>query len=218
MKKNTLCRIILSFCLLIVTGVSAHAYTERNLLQKTAGSEEQLKEVLVMNQKWVPYPAYTDRAGWDELLGADKETLIRAGEKQLNYEWKVIRATDYLEYERSGERNIMQNPYEANRKAINTLMLAELAEGKGRFIDQLANGVFFSCEMTSWVLSAHLVRQSTKRSLPDYREQVIDLGSGNYGSMLSWVYYFFHHSFDKLDLRFLCVCARLYRNVFSTPI
>lgn len=199
MKKNTLCRIIFSFCLLVVAGVSAHAYTERNLLQKTAGSEEKLKEVLVMNQAWVPYPAYNDRSAWDALLGADKETLICAGEKQLNYEWKVIRATDYLEYERSGERNIMQNPYEANRKAINALMLAELAEGKGRFIDQLVNGVFFSCEMTSWVLSAHLVRQSTKRSLPDYREQVIDLGSGNYGSMLSWVYYFFHHSFDKLD-------------------
>ena len=169
MKKNTLFRIFLSFCLLVVAGVSAHAYTERNLLQKAAGSEEQLKEVLVMNQKWVPYPAYTDRAGWDALLGADKETLIRAGEKQLNYEWKVIRATDYLEYERSGERNIMQNPYEANRKAINVLMLAELAEGKGRFIDQLINGAFYSCEVTSWVLSAHLVRQSTKRSLPDYR-------------------------------------------------
>ena len=82
----------------------------------------------------------------------------------LNYEWKVIRATDYLEYERSGERNIMQNPYEANRKAINALMLAELAEGKGRFIDQLINGAFYSCEMTSLVLSAHLVRQTTKRS------------------------------------------------------
>ena len=199
MKKNTLFRIFLSFCLLVVAGVSAHAYTERNLLQKAAGSEEQLKEVLVMNQKWVPYPAYTDRAGWDELLGTNKESLIRAGEKMLNYEWKVIRATDYLEYERSGERNIMQNPYEANRKAINALMLAELAEGKGRFIDQLINGAFYSCEMTSWVLSAHLVRQSTKRSLPDYREQVIDLGSGNFGSMLSWVYYFFHDSFDKID-------------------
>ena len=168
-------------------------------MQKAAGSEELLKEVLVMNQKWVPYPAYTDRAGWDELLGTNKENLIRAGEKMLNYEWKVIRATDYLEYERSGERNIMQNPYEANRKAINILMLAELAEGKGRFIDQLINGAFYSCEMTSWVLSAHLVRQTTKRSLPDYREQVIDLGSGNFGSMLSWVYYFFHDSFDKID-------------------
>lgn len=199
MKRNTFYRIFISFCLLFMAGISAHAYTERNLLQKAAGSEEQLKEALVMNQKWVPYPAYNDRAGWDELLGTNKESLIRAGEKMLNYEWKVIRATDYLEYERSGERNIMQNPYEANRKAINALILAELAEGKGRFIDQLINGVFYSCEMTSWVLSAHLVRQSTKRSLPDYREQVIDLGSGNFGSMLSWVYYFFHDSFDKID-------------------
>ena len=199
MKRNTFYRIFISFCLLFMAGISAHAYTERNLLQKAAGSEEQLKEALVMNQKWVPYPAYNDRAGWNELLGTNKESLIRAGEKMLNYEWKVIRATDYLEYERSGERNIMQNPYEANRKAINALMLAELAEGKGRFIDQLINGVFYSCEMTSWVLSAHLVRQSTKRSLPDYREQVIDLGSGNFGSMLSWVYYFFHDSFDKID-------------------
>lgn len=199
MKRNTFYRIFISFCLLFMAGISAHAYTERNLLQKAAGSEEQLKEALVMDQKWVPYPAYNDRAGWNELLGTNKESLIRAGEKMLNYEWKVIRATDYLEYERSGERNIMQNPYEANRKAINALMLAELAEGKGRFIDQLINGAFYSCEMTSWVLSAHLVRQTTKRSLPDYREQVIDLGSGNFGSMLSWVYYFFHDSFDKID-------------------
>ena len=39
-----------------------------------------------------------------------------------------------------------------------------------------------SCEMNSWVLSAHLPRQSSKRSLPDFREQIIDLGSGGYGA------------------------------------
>ena len=85
MKKNTFSRIILTFCLLVVSGISVHAYTERNLLQKAAGSEEQLKEILVMNQAWVPYPAYNDRSAWDALLGADKETLIRAGEKHLDY-------------------------------------------------------------------------------------------------------------------------------------
>jgi len=35
--------------------------------------------------------------------------------------------------------------------------------------------------------------------MPDWREQIIDLGSGNYGSMLAWVYYFFHDTFDKAD-------------------
>lgn len=198
MKNHSLLRMWTICCMLLFT-TAMFAYTERNLLQNSV-TKEQLKEALVMNGAWVPYPAYSDREGWNSLLNdEDRQTLINAGEKMLDYKWQVIRATDYLEYERSGERNIMQNPYEANRKAINVLMMAELAEGKGRFIDQLINGVFFSCEMTSWVLSAHLPRQSTKRSMPDWREQIIDLGSGNYGSMLTWVYYFFHDTFDKAD-------------------
>ncbi|MCF2737384.1 heparinase II/III-family protein [Bacteroides caecigallinarum] len=198
MKNRSLLRMWTICCMLLFT-TAMFAYTERNLLQNSV-TKEQLKEALVMNGAWVPYPAYSDREGWNSLLNdEDRQTLIKAGEKMLDYKWQVIRATDYLEYERSGERNIMQNPYEANRKAINVLMMAELAEGKGRFIDQLINSVFFSCEMTSWVLSAHLPRQSTKRSIPDWREQIIDLGSGNYGSMLAWVYYFFHDTFDKAD-------------------
>lgn len=198
MKNHSLLRMWTICCMLLFT-TAMFAYTERNLLQNSV-TKEQLKEALVMNGAWVPYPAYSDREGWNSLLNdEDRQTLIKAGEKMLDYKWQVIRATDYLEYERSGERNIMQNPYEANRKVINVLMMAELAEGKGRFIDQLINGVFFSCEMTSWVLSAHLPRQSTKRSMPDWREQIIDLGSGNYGSMLAWVYYFFHDTFDKSD-------------------
>lgn len=199
MKNHFLLRMWTVLCILLMLTTTMFAYTERNLLQNSV-TKEQLKEALIMNGEWVPYPAYSDREGWNSLLNdEDRQTLINTGEKMLDYRWQVIRATDYLEYERSGERNIMQNPYEANRKAINMLMMAELAEGKGRFVDQLINGVFFSCEMTSWVLSAHLPRQSTKRSMPDWREQIIDLGSGNYGSMLAWVYYFFHDTFDKAD-------------------
>lgn len=199
MKNHFLLRMWTVLCILLMFTTTMFAYTERNLLQNYV-TKEQLKEALIMNGEWVPYPAYSDREGWNSLLNdEDRQTLINAGEKMLDYKWQVIRATDYLEYERSGERNIMQNPYEANRKAINMLMMAELAEGKGRFVDQLINGVFFSCEMTSWVLSAHLPRQSTKRSMPDWREQIIDLGSGNYGSMLAWVYYFFHDTFDKAN-------------------
>lgn len=176
----------------------ANAYTERNMLQKAA-DETTLKNVLVMKQAWVPYPAYTDRAAWDSLMGPNKQRLIEAGEKLLDYKWQLIPATAYLEYERSGNRKVMEVPYDANRQALNTLMLAELAEGKGRFIDQLLNGAYMSCEMNSWVLSAHLPRQSSKRSLPDFREQIIDLGSGGYGALMAWVHYFFRKPFDKIN-------------------
>ena len=55
---------LLCFLLVATLGslsFKANAYTERNMLQKAA-DEATLKNVLVMKQAWVPYPAYTDRA------------------------------------------------------------------------------------------------------------------------------------------------------------
>ena len=186
------------FCLLFGIIASANAYVERDLLQKAADISE-LKSVLLMDRQWVPYPDYTDRTAWEQFLGDYRNDYIKQGEKRLGYEWKVVKATDYIEYERSGNRRIMEDPFGSNNGAIADLVMAELAEGKGRFIDQLINGVFQSCEMTSWVLSAHLSAQHSKRSLPDYKEDVIDLTAGDLGSLLSWTYYFFHTEFDKVN-------------------
>ena len=78
-------------------------------------------------------------------------------------------------------------------------MLAELAEGKGRFVDQLIDGMWHICHMPSWVLSAHLPRQRSNRSLPDPREQLIDLGSGALGAQVAVAWHFFHETFDKVN-------------------
>lgn len=192
------CKNVTLLCLLLMLTAPVYAYIERDLLQQAANVEK-LESVLILNQEWVPYPLYTDRAGWDQFLGDYKNEYIKRGEKQLDYEWKVVKATDYIEYERSGNRRIMEDPFGSNNTALADLLMAELAEGKGRFIDQLINGVYQSCEMTSWVLSAHLSAQHSTRSLPDYKEHVIDLTAGDMGSLLSWTYYFFHSEFDKVN-------------------
>ena len=194
MKKH-----FLSFVCLIIVATLQLQGEERNFLQKKADIAK-IKEVLVMNQEWVPYPDYTDRAGWDELLGEFKESIIKNGEKYLNYEYKVIKATDYLEYERSGSREIMSKPSSANNTAVSALIGAELAEGKGRFIEPIINGVFYLCEKTSWASSAHTAAyQKTRRAIPDHREHIMDLGHGGTAQMLSWTYYFLHKEFDKVD-------------------
>ena len=182
----------------VLCTVQVFSYTERNMLTKQADVEK-LKEVLILNQEWVTYPDYTDRSGWDAFLGTFKDEYIRRGEKLLNYQWQVVKATDYLAFERTGDRKVMENPFDANNRAIANLLLAELAEGKGRFIDQIINGVFHSCEMTSWALSAHLIVQPSHRALPAYDYPVIDLVSGDLGGLLSWTYYFMRDSFDKVD-------------------
>ena len=191
-------RILTWVCLLVWAVTQAYAYETRNLLQKEA-DVTQLKSALIMDQKWVPYPAYTDRTGWDRFLGDYKAQYIQRGESFLDYEWKVVKATDYLEFGRSGDRQIMEQPFNQNNRALESLFLSELAEGKGRFIDQIINGVFHSCEMTSWALSAHLGLQKIGGCFPSDKEHVIDLGSGNLASQLAWIYYYLKPAFDRVN-------------------
>lgn len=186
-------------CLLVLVVAHTYAYVERNLLQQAADFQ-MVKAALVMDQKWVPYPQYADRAGWDRFLGTYKDEYIRRGEKMVDYKWQVVKATDYLEFERSGNRRIMEDPAGQNNNALSALVVAELAEGKGRFIDPIINGILYTCEMTTWALSAHIAReQSSHRVFPDARDQVMDLTSGGMAQMLAWTWYFLHQELDKVD-------------------
>lgn len=176
-----------------------HAYEKRDLLQKTF-DEGRLKSTLILNQEWVKYPDYNDRAGWNALTGSLKQEIISRGENALSYVWKVIKATDYLQYDRTGDREAMSQPFGSNRSALSDLVLAELAEGQGRFMDQIANGIWYFCETTSWVASAHMYlhTRTDRSSLPGYYENVIDLVAGDVGSFLSWTYYFFKDELNKV--------------------
>lgn len=185
-------------CLFASFSVNVFAYEERNLLQLKE-SEHPLQSVLLNNQEWVKFPGYKDRAGWDKLTASGKDGLVKAGEKYLNYEWKAVRATDYLAFTRTGDRTVMESRYNANLNALTSLFLAEMAEGKGRFMDQLVNGIFHTCEMTSWSLSAHVGVQRAKGSLPDHSQQIIDLVAGDVGASLSWIYFFLNKELDKIS-------------------
>ena len=198
MKKLS---IILTLAMLWTT-IGARETVQRNLLQKRY-SFDQVKAALVLDQKWVPYPAYADRAGWDALTGSHKAEIIERGEKYLDFEWKVVKAMDYLAFETSGERYVMEAPLGANNSAIAALFAAELAEGKGRFVPQIINGVFHTCEMTSWALSAHLSGLSfAKRSLPEKGDNTLELTQGEMSQMFSWIYYYLHEEFDKIQPEF----------------
>lgn len=173
-------RKFLLFIALLACLIQSQAYEKRDLLQNKVDLAR-LKSSLILNQKWVPYPNYKDRNGWDQLTLGVKDEIVKKGEAALNYEWKVVKATDYLEFDRSGSRRIMEDPFNSNNSALADLVLAELAEGKGRFMDQIANGVWHSCEMTSWALSAHIGReQAEKTALPSFKENIIDLTSGDW--------------------------------------
>lgn len=199
-----------SFILLAVLSMTLQSYTKRDILQHTADLQK-VESTVVLNQKWVPYPAYADREGWNAFLGDYRQQLIEDGESCLDYRWRYIKATDYIEYERTGNRSIADNAFSANVTALNKLFLAELAEGKGRFIDDIIDGVYYFSEMTSWVSPAHIgPYQASKRSLPDTSWHVIDLASGDLSAVMSWIYYYLKAEMDKVTPT---VSQRLYKEV-----
>lgn len=198
----------ISLIFLGIVSALAFARAEENLMTGSI-TRDGLRNCIVANQRWVPYPAYSDRAGWDELMGEARDMYIKKGEAYLDYSWNYVKTSSYLAFEKTGDRMIMQRPYEANIDAVGYLLRAELAEGKGRFIPDLLDGTMCLCEMTSWALSAHLVSHSlAHRSVPDIEEPIIELRQSKVAEMLSWVWYWFHDEFDKISPVF----ARRLRN------
>lgn len=182
----------------MLTGVSAFGAERRDLLQN-ASTLDGLKQHLRADKSWIKYPAYADRSGWDTFLGEYKGEVIQRGEAALPYEWKVIKATDYMEYYRSGNRSIMQQKYDDNISAIVNLFVAELAEGKGRFTEPLMDLVFSACEMTSWAISAHTTLQKTYKKFPLPDDFAVELVSSDVGAILAWIHHYLGERFAQME-------------------
>ncbi|MBQ1866389.1 MAG: heparinase II/III family protein [Bacteroidales bacterium] len=204
--KKTLLSILAVF---LLTSGTMSAYVERNILRNQA-DEAKLKTLLIPDQKWVPFPAYSDRAGWDALLGDWKDDLIARGEDALNYEWRVVTATDYLTHDRGGSQGEAGANLNSNVMKIVDLFFAELATGQGKYINKMANGAFTLCETSTWVLSHHLYLQKTAHHFPQLFDNCIDLVCGDVGSVMAWVYYYFHNEFDKIEPE---ISRRLYEEL-----
>lgn len=201
MKKYFLLLTVILFSALLP------AREKRNFLTASY-TKQQIREFLVKGDRWIEYPAYSDRNSWNKINTSLREKYIHNGEKYLGYDWPAIKATDYLEFSRSGDRRIMERPLDERRNALQSLVMAELMEGKGRFMDDIVNGVFLFCEQTYWGASAHFYMYKEDESpgdgnpttnLPDIDNPIIDLLVGEVAADLSWIWYYFHEEFDKIS-------------------
>ncbi len=184
-------RILLTL-LLLPASLNVYSADNRDILQKES-NEIGLESVLIKGFSEIGFPTYKDRDFWVELPENLRDQYIDRAEEKLNYDWPVVKATDYLEIIRSGDRR--QSVYSAPRSALMALTMGELVEGKGRFLDQIVNGVWYYSEQTWWGWSAHL---PDPNGLPDIKDPSIDLGVGEIANILSWTWYLFHEEFDEI--------------------
>ena len=181
--------------ILLVAGLCLSMSARENIFQDCYSSNPM---VFKTGGDCLGYPDYRDRAAWKEYFGDYADWFIKEGEKYLDYKFEHIPASVYLAFETGGDRSSFNADYKA-RDAVKALMLAELAEGKGRFMGKLMDGVWYYAEKISWVHPQHAKRKSTRRSLGDPDEEIIGITSSFVGVNVAMAWHFFHKEWDKVD-------------------
>ncbi|CCH51535.1 hypothetical protein BN8_00464 [Fibrisoma limi BUZ 3] len=159
-------------------------------------SPEKLKTVLIPQAQWTPFPKRDDRAGWAKADAAMMNAYLKKAESYLNYEWPYIPATKSLLIERTGDRDQYQAVSFQKREVLGTLLLAEIYENKGRFVDPIIDGVWSICEESFWGVPAHLPKSKAYAGLMDVSQPFVDLFAAETATYLAWVDYYLG---DKLD-------------------
>ena len=150
---------------------------------------------------FTPYAPITDRNAWDTLAEDWKKEALCLGESYLGCVYPHLSATDFMDFLRTGNRTRYEDKLFAKRHALNALVLAECVENKGRFLDDIINGIFSVCEESAWQLPAHnsYIRDTPQLPLPDLTDPVLDLFACETGSVLASVHYLLQKTLDGIS-------------------
>jgi len=203
--SNGVCRLVLACAIC----VPAAAFAD-NVSLAQRYPEDELKRILLPLAEWHPFPRAGERTAWEQLPGDARKTLVAVGEECAGVEVPNLPATLYLEFRRVGNRNRYQDVWMVRRKLLNSLALAECVEGKGRFLDPLANVAWTICEESSWTWPAHISAQKAGSGLPDTTEPIVALFSAETACSLAWVVYLLEEQLDDVSP---LICQRIRREI-----
>ena len=193
-------KISLSFFLIFLTiDASIFAQEGRHIL-KQQYTVDFFKQHVQEATDWVPYPVINQSADWKSVLSPEQHSkLIQQAEGLLGYQWPMTRASVFLDYAENGNRTNFEKISFSRRDALSILVTGELLENKGRFMDDIVDGIWTICEETFWGVPAHLSYQKKGIGLPDVNDPVVDLFAAETSSLLAWVSHLMGDKLDKVN-------------------
>ena len=160
---------------------------------------EVLRTALLAPGAWHPCPKAGEASGWDKVPPAVREAQISLAEKRLGADWIVPKASMFLDFVRDGNRSRYEAVSFARRGRLAELVLAEAIEARGRFADDILDGVWAIAEESFWGVPAHVGAQKRGPGLPDVTEPVVDLFAAETAMLLAWTDYLVGESLDRVS-------------------
>jgi hypothetical protein len=200
MNSSPKIRLLLSFILFSTIPLFAGDF-ERDDMKFLAPRYplESLNTTLLPINDWKPFPTVSNPDGLKNIPESVRSAHILAGEKALNETWSPLPATAFLEYVRIGNRSNFEKMQFKRREILSTLVLAELFDRKGRFLDHIVNGIWVVCEESFWGVPAHLGGQKAGHELPDVTNPYVDLFAAETGQMIAWIHYLLKPQLDEIN-------------------
>lgn len=160
---------------------------------------DDIRETLIAREVWHPFPTRDERGGWEAIPEKTRRDLIRKGDEYLGFEWTVFRATQFMEMAKTGLRSLYNTYRQPHRDALAALVVAECVEAKGRYINDIIDGVWALCEESWWGKPWHLERQQAGADLSNISDPQIDLFVAETASLLSWTCYLLKPQIDAFS-------------------
>ncbi|GAB5559974.1 MAG: heparinase II/III family protein [Synoicihabitans sp.] len=179
------------------TKEDAGNYRSRDILG-TRYSPAEIRAALESAGPFRPFPAAGD-AAYRALPVDEQAAIITAAEAFLDYDWPTLTMTLYLDHYETGSLRDYQLAYFQRMKALETLLYAEVLEGKGRFVRDIANGIWAVCEQTSWAQPAHLNVEYPGAGLPSRERPVVALLASEVAALVATAEYFLGEQFDAIN-------------------
>ena len=117
----------------------------------------------------------------DSVRNAVLNSYVGYGEQFAGKPWLSPSARLFAEFKTNGNRVNYEAFTFAKRRQLAALVMAEVVEGKGRFMDDIIDGLSSTLEETWWGLPAHY---GTKMMNPD--DQNVDLFNAETAGLIAW--------------------------------
>ena len=143
---------------------------------------------------------------WRDSIPTEmRQSYITYGEQYADKSWTVLPWTVFAENKITGNRVNYESICFEKRRQLAALVMAEVMEGKGRFINDIINGLGSFCEETWWGIPAHY-----SKPIPLTELQEVDLFNAETASLVVWTRYMLE---KQLDVFSSALCQRIDREI-----
>ena len=143
---------------------------------------------------------------WCDSIPAEmRQSYISYGEQYADKSWTVLPWTVFAENKITGNRVNYEGICFEKRRQLAALVMAEIMEGKGRFINHIINGIGSFCEETWWGIPAHY-----SKPIPLTELQEVDLFNAETASLIVWTRYMLEKQLDAFSP---ALCQRIDREI-----